>query len=118
MDAKLFAINLGKRIQLLRTQCGFTQEELAKKVGYEGGKSNISKIESGKTEVPFSKLNRFADVLHTNIAYLMGWDEEFRSISQDELELILLYRHASDRGKTLAIGNLQATQEDTDSAVG
>ena len=118
MDEKLFAINMGKRIQLLRTQHEFTQEELAKKVGYGGGKSNISKIESGKTEIPLSKLYRFADALQTNIAYLMGWSEELKDFSQDELNLIMLYRHASDVGRAKAIGNLEATQEDTDSAVG
>lgn len=39
-------------------------------------------------------------------------------LTEEEKELIRLWRGASDVGRAKAIGNLEATQEDTDSAVG
>ena len=112
-----FAIQLGKRIKLLREQQGYSQEELATKLGYSG-KSIISKFEKGKNEPPASKLVDFASSLNTNIAFLMGWDESLRGLNQEEYELVKLYRGASERGRVLAVGNLLASQEDTHSKVG
>lgn len=117
MVSNEFAIQLGKRIEFLRKQQGYTQEELATKLGYSG-KSIISKFEKGRNEPPASKLFEFASALNTNVAFLMGWDNSLRGLSQDEYELIELYRKSTAHGKALAIGNLQASQEDTVSAVG
>lgn len=112
MDGSSFTKSMGDRIQLLRTSLGMSQEELATRLGYSG-KSIISKIESGKSEPPASKLFSFAEVLETNIAYLMGWDDTLRSLTQDEYDLIRLYRNSTHDGKLLAIGNLQASQQDS-----
>ena len=40
--------------------------------------STIGKIESGKVDIPQSRIVQFAEVLGTSIAYLMGWDEEIK----------------------------------------
>ena len=109
---------LGNRIQLLRKERGYSQEKLAKMLNYESGKSIISKIESGKTEPPASKLQDFADALGTNVAYLMGWGDGIRDLTQDEYELIALYRKANDIGKGMALGCLKASEEDIPFKVG
>lgn len=65
---------IGKRIQARRKAIGLTQEELAKRMGYKS-KSTINKIELGVNDIPQSKIARFAEVLGTTPAYLMGWEE-------------------------------------------
>lgn len=112
MDSKLFCKYLGKRIKILRDLNGLTQDELAKFTGYRG-RDSISKIEKGLAEPPASKLFLFADALHTNITYLMGWDDSLRGLTQEEYDFIILYRNATDQGRALATGNLQASQQDT-----
>lgn len=110
-----FAKELGKRIQLLRKAHGYSQAELAEKLKYESGKSIISKIESGKTEPPASKLQDFAKALGTNVAYLMGWGNDFKDLTQDEFDFILIYRNATDYGKGIAVGDLRNNQKNTSS---
>lgn len=63
--------NIGKNILLLRKQYGWTQEELAKKMGYTS-KSTINKIELGINDISHSKILQFAKVLNTTPAQLMG----------------------------------------------
>ena len=112
MSNSVFCIQLGKRIKNLREEKEITQEMLAEKAEYASGKGMISKIENGNTEPPVSKLFKIADALGTNIAYLMGWDDSLKTLTQQEYELLLLFRNATNEGKMLAIGNLQASQQD------
>lgn len=67
--------NIGQRIKSKREEKGWTQEELAKKMGYRS-KSTINKIEMGINDISQGKIVKFAEVLETSIAYLMGWDQE------------------------------------------
>ena len=69
------ATKIGTRIMERRQQLGFTQEELAYRMGYKT-KSAINKIELGINDVSQSKVVRFAEALHTSVAYLMGWEEQ------------------------------------------
>ena len=64
---------IGKRIREKREAIGMTQEELAAKLGYKN-KSSIAKIETGANDIVQSKVIEFANVLHTTVSYLMGWD--------------------------------------------
>lgn len=63
---------IGRKIAERRKELGLTQEELALRMGYKS-KSTINKIELGKNDIPQSKIVRFAEVLETTPAYLMGW---------------------------------------------
>lgn len=69
------ATKIGERIMERRQQLGITQEELAFRMGYKT-KSAINKIELGINDVSQSKVIKFAEALHTTVAYLMGWDDE------------------------------------------
>lgn len=69
------ATRIGERIMERRQQLGLTQEELAFRMGYKT-KSAINKIELGINDVSQSKVVKFADSLHTSVAYLMGWEEQ------------------------------------------
>lgn len=66
---------IGNRIKARRVELGYTQEELATKMGYKS-KTAINKIELGINDVSQTKVIRFAEALHTTPAYLMGWDKE------------------------------------------
>lgn len=65
---------VGKNIAQRRKALGMTQEELAKKMGYKS-KSTINKIELGINDIVQSKVVKFAEVLETTPAALMGWVE-------------------------------------------
>ena len=67
-------LELYKNIKERRLKLGMTQSELAEKLGYSD-KSAIAKIESGKIDIPQSKIVAFAKALHTSPSELRGWDE-------------------------------------------
>lgn len=66
---------IGERIKLKREEKKWTQEELARRMGYST-KSTIAKIETGVNDVSASNVEKFANILETSIAYLMGWEDE------------------------------------------
>lgn len=88
-----YVSTVGKNILLLRKRLGWSQEELAKKMGYKT-KSSINKIELGKNDISQSKVVQFAEVLGTTPAFLMGWDEEDKP--QNESRINKLYESTAD----------------------
>lgn len=74
---------VGENILLMRKRLGWTQEELATRMGYKS-KSTINKIELGINDIPQSKVVRFAEVLGTTPAHLMGWNDEEENLSPEE----------------------------------
>ena len=67
-------MSIGERIKMRREELGWTQEELAKKMGYKS-KSTINKIELGKSDVTQRKVPEYAKVLMTTSAYLLEMDD-------------------------------------------
>jgi transcriptional regulator with XRE-family HTH domain len=74
---------VGENILLIRKRLGWTQEELATKMGYKS-KSTINKIELGINDIPQSKIVKFAEVLGTTPAHLMGWVDELQENNSPE----------------------------------
>ena len=68
-------MTIGQKIRAKRTERGWSQRDLAAKMHY-ADHSTIGKIETGKVDIPQSRIVQFAEVLGVSIAYLMGWDEE------------------------------------------
>lgn len=66
------------RIRLLRNKLGYSQEQLALKVGY-ADKTSIAKIEAGKVDLPQSKIIAFANALNTSTSFLMDGSEDHAS---------------------------------------
>lgn len=66
---------IGLKIKNLRLSKKLSQEELAQKIGYKE-KSSIAKIESGKIDLPQSKIIAIANALGITPSYLMGENEE------------------------------------------
>ena len=67
------------RIKTLREEKKLSQQELAKKVGYND-RSMIAKIESGKVDLTQSKIQLFANALGTSVSFLLGFTDEVNSI--------------------------------------
>lgn len=59
-----------------------TQEELATRMGYKS-KSTINKIELGINDIVQSKVVKFAEVLQTTPAYLMGLENQKNNAPTD-----------------------------------
>lgn len=64
-------LDLYKNIKDARIRKGYTQDELAKKIGYSS-KSMIARIEKGEIDLPQSKIVSFAKALETTPSELMG----------------------------------------------
>ena len=78
-------MNIGEKIKLRRKELRWSQRALAEKMGYNH--STITRIETGKIDIPQSRIMQFAEVLHTDIAYLMDWseDQNEKPTADDEL---------------------------------
>lgn len=75
-------MEIGRRIKQKREELGWSQEELANKVGYKS-RSSINKIETDGRGLPQSKIVAFAKALNTTPAFLMGWDETPKALLND-----------------------------------
>lgn len=64
---------IGSRIKKLRIEQELSQTALANMIGYKD-KTAIAKIESGKVDLPQSKILAFANALNTSVSYLFGDD--------------------------------------------
>lgn len=79
-------IQLYKNIKKLRKQNNWSQEELAKKMGYTD-RSSISRIENGDVDLPQSKIMEFARVFDVAPGDLMGWDDFVENVTQGQVDL-------------------------------
>lgn len=64
-----------EKIKNRRIELGYSQEELAKLMGYKS-RSTINKIESGQVDITRNKIAKFAKVLQVKASYLMGWTND------------------------------------------
>jgi len=76
---------LGKRIKELRRRKGFTQEQLAEKIGI--GTPNISYFETGKFTPAIETMQKIAQVLEVEMYELYMFKKE-KSIDEIRTELI------------------------------
>lgn len=73
-------MEMARRIKERRLALGFTQEELAQKLGLQ--KSAIAKYENGRVEnIKRTTISKMSEVLQCSPSYLMGWDENRPSTS-------------------------------------
>lgn len=93
---------IGENIAAARRRLGLTQEELATRMGYKS-KSTINKIELGVNDIPQSKIAKFADVLGTTPAALMGWVDPATGEKNNHLaNLVVKMRRDPDFFATVA----------------
>lgn len=93
--------NVGDNIRRAREKLGWTQDELARRMGYKS-KSTINKIELGINDMPQSKIVQYAEVLGVSPSYLMGWVDEETNKKNDSLaEAIVKMRRHPDLSETI-----------------
>ena len=68
-------MKIGDRIRDCRIEKGFSQDELAKRLGYKS-RSSINKIEKDASGLPQKKIAAIAEALGTTPGYIMGWEEK------------------------------------------
>ena len=78
--------NIGRNIKIARKRMGYSQEELAEKLGYKH-KTSVSQVELGKQDLSLSKLSEFAVALQTTPEQLMGWIDTDVKIQEVVLDL-------------------------------
>lgn len=76
-------MTMGDRIHYLRTDLGFTLQELGDKVGV--GASTVRKWETGYIKtLRTDKMQKLASALNTSVDYLMGWTDNSININTIE----------------------------------
>lgn len=95
---------IGARIKARRQELKMTQRDLAARMGYTDH-TTITRIESGKSDPPQSRVAQFAKVLDVTPGYLMGWDKEPEELAdvaarvlldQDLLQMVEQYLQLSE----------------------
>ena len=102
-------MEIGEKIKQRRMQLGWSQRELARRMGYTNN-STIAKIEQGKVDVSQSRVVQFSQVLGCTIAYLMDWEETEKKNDQI-VTLVTRLRMDDDFLKTVQkLNNLPQAQ--------
>ncbi len=97
-------MQIGDRIKARRLQLGWTQRDLAAKMGFKNH-SNVARIESGDIDMPQSRVAQFAEVLNVSPAYLLGIITEEENTKNDQLA-ILIVRMRKDPEFFEAVSNM------------
>jgi transcriptional regulator with XRE-family HTH domain len=99
---EVFFMNIGDRIKARRVSLGWSQRELATRVGYKNH-SVVARIEAGTVDLPQSRIEQFARVLGVTHGYLIGLISEAESKKNDQLaKLIVKMRTDVSFYKTVA----------------
>ena len=85
-------MEIGDRIKNRRMELGWSQRELARRMGYSDN-STLARIEQGKVDVYQNKVVQFSEVLGVSIAYLMGWEEEQK---KNDIQADIILKMRSD----------------------
>ena len=92
-------MTIGDRIKKLRDAKGWTQEELAKQVGYKS-RTSIARIEKDIIELTPAQISQFAEVLGASREYIAGWaDEEPTAESLEVHEMARQFSKLSSEDK-------------------
>lgn len=98
---------LYKNIRARRHELGMSQEELAKKMGYTS-RSTIAKIESGRNDIPQSKIKAFAEALHTTPTALLGLTRQAERETDCLEKIICLFQALNTEQQKQAIAYMEA----------
>jgi transcriptional regulator with XRE-family HTH domain len=89
-------MHIGAKIKERRLSLGWSQRELATKMGYKNH-SVIARIESGAVDLPQSRVGQFAQVLGVTPAYLLGMISKDESEKNDQLAKLIVRMRTDER---------------------
>lgn len=98
-------MDMGERIKELRKAKGYTQQDLARKLGLKD--SAIAKYENGRVEnIKRNVIAQMAEILDCSPTYLMGFDSGEQTntdfvVSDDEKQLIIDYRNSDGETRSM-----------------
>lgn len=102
-----FLNKFGKRLQLYRQKCGYTQEHLAELASL--APNTISSLETGKTFIQYPSLQSLCKALHTTPEEFFRFDSPGCTIKDENLkEIITLVEDLPLETQQLAIKILKA----------
>ena len=101
-------MEIGEKIRLRRMELGWSQRELAYKMGYTNN-STLVKIEKGVVDVSQSRIVQFSKVLGVSIAYLMDWEEEEK---KNDIQADIILRMRTDTKFMSAVESLYNLDKD------
>ena len=108
-------IKLYENIKQLRKENGWSQDELARKLGYTD-RSTIAKIEAGQVDLAESKIMAFAKVFGVKPTDLMGWNGAIdtlpSSVQKETQEFINLYEDADPDVQKAVVLLLKSSKHD------
>ena len=90
--------SVGKSIRILRHQHGWSQEDIANRLGISI--PAFSKIETGVTDVNLSRLEQIANIYEVSVVQLLAVDTENAEAAPTHLNLI--HKKLSDREAEIA----------------
>ena len=94
-------MHIGNRIKERRVSLGWSQRELAERMGYKNH-SVVARIEAGTVDLPQSRIEQFARVLGVTHGYLLGLISVEESKKNDQLaQLIVKLRTDTDFYETV-----------------
>ena len=104
-----------EKIKILRKRNGWSQTELAQRVGYTD-KSMISKIEKGSVDIPRSQVIKFADTFNITASELIGEAVAEVAADLDDLERVILsnFRKLSPHDKKAVSIMIQTMADNTE----
>lgn len=77
-------MHIGERIKARRIDLGWSQRELAERMGYKNH-SVVARVESGAVDLPQSRIDQFAKVLGISHSVLLGLVSEETSAKNDKI---------------------------------
>ena len=86
---------IGINILRAREALGWSQDELARRMGYKS-RASIYKIEKGLADIPQSKVAEFARVLGTTPAALLGLVDEKTQAKTDVIAKVVVRMRTDD----------------------
>lgn len=84
--AKSYELDTYDKIRIRREELGWSQEQLAEKMGYKS-KTSISRIEQKMIDLPINKVKHFAEILGLSQMYLLGFLEEQEAFADKKIKI-------------------------------
>lgn len=106
-------MEIGDRIAAKRKELGWTQQELADKLGFKS-KSTINKVELGINQLTPKKVVAYAKALNCSPYYLMGWepdssDNQINAAPENRYDMLQIF--AEEKEKPTVAGELESMSD-------